>query len=391
MKPLFAPSIGALALITLAVGLAPMLAQAACPADAAEAFAQTGTVEFAQGFAIEYFETHKLVTVTAPWPGAEEQFQYVLVPCSTPAERLPDDLPPDAPVITVPVDRVIAMSTTYLPALAELGVLDRVVALDETDFAYTPAVRDRIRAGDIVEVGSGAMVDIEAVLALEPGLIMTYGSGFADYDAHPILLEAGLPVVLNGEFAEPTALGRAEWVRFIAAFFNREAEADALFMQIRDEYQALASLTADVAERPTVLANAMYGGVWYMAGGASTTAQFIADAGGDYLWADDTSTGSLSLSFEDVLDRAQDADIWINANTWLTLADGLAEDERYAEFRAFAAGQVFNPILRIGPMGGNDFYEAATLHPETVLADLIHIFHPDLLPDHEPVYFQQLQ
>jgi iron complex transport system substrate-binding protein len=354
---------------------------------AADYFADEVTVDYAVGFDVEYFNNYKVVHVTTPWQGAETPFTYVLVRCGTP---VPDGYD-DATVIEVPVQTAVSMSTTYIPHFVELGLLDSLVGVDEFDFIYSPEVRERIDAGEIVEIGGDATVNVEQTLDLDPDVIFTYGLGTPDYDAHPVLLNAGLNVVLNGDYMETTPLGRAEWVKFTSLFFNAEAAANALFEDIATTYSDLSELAASVEERPSVMVNGMYGDTWYVAGGNSFMAALIADAGGDYLWAEDESTGGLPLSFEAVLDRALAAEVWLNPNFWLSLDDGLAEDERYAEFAPFQKGQVFNNVAQVTPTGGNNFGEAGVLHPEELLADLITIFHPDLLPDHALIYYVQLQ
>ncbi len=350
-------------------------------------FPDKATVEYAEGFTIEYFNNYKVITVTRPWVGAETPFTYALVQCGTPA---PETATFDA-VIEVPINRLVSMSTTYLPSLVELDVVDTLVGVDEFDFVYSDAVRARIDAGDIVEVGGGSLVNVEQVLDLDPDLVMTYGLGSSDYDAHPVLIDAGIPVALNGDFNETSPLGRAEWVKFVAVFYNREADATALMETVAGEYQSLSERARSTDSLPTVLVNAMFGDTWYVSGGQSYIAQLIADAGGQYVWADDESTGGLPLSFEAVLDAAQDADVWINPNFWFTLADGLAEDERYADFAAFENQQVFNNVARVTPMGGNDATELGALRPDLMLADLIRMFHPGLLPDHEFFFYTRLQ
>lgn len=382
------------ALLTLTLLLAaPAAAQPANPPvclesfdAAAEYFPERVAVEYATGFTVEYGSHYKVVTVLQPWVGGDP-VTYLLVQCGAPT---PDDIPADA-VIVVPVASAVSMSTTYLPHFIELGVLDALVGTDEFDFVFSPAVRERIDAGELSEVGGGSFVDVERVLELEPDAVFTYGVGSADYDAHPALIAAGIPTVLNADYMESSPLGRAEWVKFTSLFFNAEAEANALFADIAAGYNELAELAAAETGRPTVLVNAMWGDTWYVSGGASYQAQLIADAGGDYLWADDTSTGGLALSFEAVLDRGQSADVWLNPNFWFSLADGLAEDERYAEFDAFNAGGVYNNVARVTDLGGNDYLETGVLHPESVLADLVAIFHPNLLPDHTFTYYLPLE
>jgi iron complex transport system substrate-binding protein len=350
-------------------------------------FPEKATLTHTDGFTVEYFNSYKVITVATPWPGAIEAEQYVLVQCGAPA---PDGFDA-AQLIEVPVQTIATMSTSYLPFLDAYGLLDRLVAMDDATWVNNPTVAQRAADGEITQIGYGASVNVEQMIELQPDLTMTYGSGSPDYDAHPVLLNAGLKVVVNAEWLETSPLGRAEWGKFIALFFNQEATAEALFTETAARYDELKAQAAAVTSKPTVLTDSEYQGSWYVAGGRSFTAQFLADAGAAYLWADDESTGSIPLAFEAVFDTAAEADYWLNAGFVSSLAELQAADERYGEFAAFQEGNVWNNNKRQNANGGNDYYESAVAHPDVVLADLIAIFHPDLLPGHEFVYYQQLQ
>ncbi len=350
-------------------------------------FPEKTTIEYADNLTVEYFNNYKVITINQTWPGAEP-VQYVLVQCGTPAPEGFDN----ATVLDVPASTLVTMATTFLPFVVDLGLLDNLVGHDNFSYVSNEAVRARIDAGELTEVGEGAGVSVEVVLDLDPSLILASSSGMIEYDAHPALVEAGLPVALTGDWMEATPLGRAEWIKFVALFYNREAEANRLFTTIAEDYQALVGLAAQADERPTVFTGSPWQGTWYVPGGQSFSARLLADAGADYLWANDESTGSLFLDFEAVFDRAADADIWVNAGGfWFSLEDALAEDERFAEFAAFQNGQVWSYNLRLNEFGGNDFFESGIANPNLVLGDLIAIFHPDLLPDHQFVYYRQLQ
>jgi iron complex transport system substrate-binding protein len=355
---------------------------------AVDYFPEKVSVEYAS-FEVAYFNNYKLVTVNDPWLGAEQSFQYLLVQCGTPT---PEGYA-DVPVIEVPVDSIVSLSTTYLPQLESLGLLDRLVGIDSTLWTTTPSVQERIAAGDVVEVGSGTTVNVEAVLDLEPGLIMAYSIGMREYDTHPVLEEAGLPVVLNGDFVEQDPLGRTEWIKFLALFFNKDGEAQSQFAQIAEEYNEVAALVANVEDQPTVFLSSVYNGTWWMAGGESYMARLLADAGADYLWAELGTVGSEPVDFEAVLDLAAEADYWINPDNsfWFTAEDVLASDERYTEFAAFQAGNLYNNNALVNENGGNAFYESGAANPHTILKDLVKIFHPELLPAHELVYYQQVK
>ncbi len=351
-------------------------------------FPQKLTVAYASGFEVEYHNNYKVITVTNPWQGAQESFRYVLLQCGTPA---PQDV--EGTVIEVPVKNIIAMSTTYLPSLEDLGLTDRLIGLDSFMWTTNPAVRARIESGEVAEIGGGAAVNVELTLDLDPALVMTYGTGFSDFDTHPVLLEAGIPVALNGDFVEQNPLGRAEWMKFIAMFFNREADAAAQFDIVAAEYNAVAELTATLTDRPSVLIGSVYNGTWYVSAGGSYMAKLLADAGADYLWSGQGDVGALPLDFESVYAVAADAEFWLNPDNsfWFTVDDVLESDPRYGDFAPLKRGQLFNNNARVNENGGNAYYEEGAAHPEKVLKDLVKILHPQLLPDHELRFYQQVE
>jgi iron complex transport system substrate-binding protein len=359
---------------------------------AVDYFPVTSTVDYAVGYEIEYFSNYKVIRVAQPYQDAGFQFEYVLVQCGTtlPMGEIEGTETIGYQVIEVPIQSIAALSATFLPNLETIGEVDALVANDEFDFVYSPAVRERIDAGEMIELGFPSGINTELTLDLDPDLIMLNAFSQADLDPFNPLRDAGIPYAVNTDYLETSPLGRAEWVKFTAAFFNREAEANAYFDALAARYEDLTALAASAETRPTVMVNAMFGETWFIAGGQSYIARLIADAGGDYLWAEDEATGGVPLDFESVFDRAANADVWLNPNFWFTLADGLAEDERYGEFAAFQNGMVYNNNVRVTDFGGNDYYEGAVANPDLLLADFIAIFHPDLLPDHTLYYYQQL-
>ena len=236
-------------------------------------------------FTIEYFNNYKVIRVADAFDGAPD-FRYVLVQCGTPA---PAQAPEGAQFIEVPTGSLITLSTTQLPALSRLGLLDRLVGVDSGFYISAPDVAQLIADGVVAEVGFGAEVNIERVLELEPQLVMSYGFNPAT-DAHPVLLEAGIFTALDASWRELSPLGRAEWLKFIALFYNLEAEANAIYSDIVAQYEAVKAAAAEVEadDRPTVLLNAFlgYADAWFIPGGKTYAGQLIRDAGGDLLLAD---------------------------------------------------------------------------------------------------------
>lgn len=350
------------------------------------------TVEDAANFSVAYFNNYKVVTVLDAFDNAPT-FDYVLVQCGTPAPDA-DDFPAGTQFIEVPVRRFIAMSTTQLPHLTQLGLLDALIGLDSFLFVSSPEAQAMIDAGALVEIGSGSAVNVELVLDVEPDVVMTYGFS-PEFDAHPKLLEVGIFTALNAEWREPSPLGRAEWIKYTALFFNAEAAANAAYEAIVSEYEAARQLVADIPleDRPVVLMNAFssFGNAWSIPGAETFVGALVRDAGGVIALGELAPDRSAQLSFETVYDGALDADIWITGEFGVsTLDDLLARDSRYADFSAVANGQVWNNDLDVNPNGGNNYFELGVTNPQLVLRDLIAIFHPDLLPDHELAFHRRL-
>ncbi len=353
-------------------------------------FPQKTTVAYAEGFTIDYYDNFKVITVTQPWSGSTESYQYILLQCGTTLEIDQSD----AIVVEVPIKSIATMSSTYFTFLEEINKLDTLVGIDDATYVVNPTIQAMAADGSLTLIGGGAgggIVNVEAALDLNPDIIMTSASGMPEYDAHPKLLEAGLSVVLNSDYLETSPLGRAEWGKFIAAFYNMEAQAAQTFDAKVSQYETLTNLVAGIEERPTVFANTDYQGTWYVPGGASYAAIFMRDAGADYIWQEDASSGALPLAFEVVYDQAKDADYWINVGFASDLAGLLAMDARYGDFTAVQNGHVFNYNKVVNANGGVDYYESGVANPHLVLADLIKIFHPDLLPDYAFTYYQILQ
>ncbi len=351
----------------------------------------------AVNFTVKYIGDAKLVHVLQPAPGApgagyiltqrgaaEPQGGWASLADDLIAAR---DLAP-ATVIEVPIRSLFTSSTTQLPALDILGVVDRLSGVAQHAFVTTESVRAMIDAGQLAEFAPTSAVDAEVVLAAQPDVLMT--SGFWD-DAYDVIQSAGTAIVHNGDWVESSPLGRAEWVKFVSLFFNREAEAEAWYQEVRSDYEAAKAVAAGVERRPTVHTGQVWDGAWYASGGQSYVARLLADAGADYVWADNDAAGSLKHDIETQLARASEAEFWLHAASWwASAAAALAEDARYGEFASMQNGNVWNPTLAVNEQGGNDYFESGSVRPDLVLRDLIAILHPQLMPDHEFVYYQRL-
>ncbi|MFP4260143.1 MAG: ABC transporter substrate-binding protein [Opitutales bacterium] len=349
--------------------------------------ATNAQVRYAENFGIEEHDRYQLLTVRNVFRNSEQVHRYALVPRG---QSLPD-LPSGIAIIRTPVERIVAMETVYIGQLAALDRLEPVIGVATADFISDPTIRRRLAEGDIRRVQIGQALDVERLLTLQPDLILSSISDDPAFDMPAKLKRTGLPIVVSASYMERHPLARAEWIKFIGAFVGRSEAANTLFDQTEARYRDLSARIDSVESRPTILCGAPYSGTWHVPGGRSYTAQIIEDAGGHYLWRDDTSRGGVPLDLESVFLKGAHADIWINPSGHQTLASLLAADPRFSRFRPAQQNQVYNNTRQVAPGGGNAIWESGVVRPDDVLADLIHIFHPELLPDHELVYYERLR
>jgi iron complex transport system substrate-binding protein len=345
------------------------------------------TFDYAQNLQIEDFPTHRLITVKNIDRHTKERFRYALVPKG---QAVPE-LPKGAILIRTPVERVVVMATTFVGYLDTLDLLESLVGVATPDFINNQQVHQLLDAGKIKTVQVGQSINVEGMLLLQPDLILTSSSGNPMFDVHPQLARSGLPVALSASYMEQHPLARAEWIKFVAAFYQQDDQAEQIFDGIAKRYTQRVAATKDIQPRPTVFCSAPYAGAWHVAGGRSYTAQAIADAGGQYIWGDDTSSGSIPLDFERVFLKAAKADIWINPSSYRDLKSLYASDKRFMRFQAAKDGQIYNNSKQFNATGGNNVWERGIVHPDEVLADMIKIFHPQLAEDHQFIFFEQLR
>ena len=345
-------------------------------------------LDYAKNFTIQEYPNYKLLTVSKAYRNARSVYRYALVPHSAP---LPDELAQDVLVVRTPVQRVVLMETVYVGYLDALGQLDQICAAASASYMSHPQVIQGIKSGNIQRIQSGQRLNIEQLLLLQADLILTTSLGEGQMDVSPQLQRAGLPVVLTADYMEHHPLARTEWLKFLAAFFESEDRGKEIFNTIKAQYTSLVDKTKGIDDRPSVFCGAPYSGAWHIPGGDSFIARAIHDAGAHYLWADDPSQGSLPLDTERVFFRAADADFWIHPSHYRSLSELFKADPRFTKFRATQIRQVYNNTYQVSDTEGNNIWERGIVHPEEVLADLIKIFHPDLLPEHEFIYHENLK
>ncbi len=272
-------------------------------------------------------------------------------------------------VIRVPVQRVILSGTTQIPWLRALGVHDRVIGFPDPGLIHDPEIVARIRRGYVRDVGGPSGLDAEQVLSLKPDLVLAYPS--TDGTREKVLSANGIPVVVTAEMEEAHPLGRAEWIRLAGILFGKTVQADSIFKAISIRYRALSDSVRGTGHSPTVMTGIPYGGTWFIPGGRNFAATLFRDAGFDYLWSDDGSTGTLQLGFEAVYARALKADHWIGLGHFRDLASMLTDEPRFRDLGPLRTGNLYTYSLDGSSAVPNPYFEEATLRSDLLLRDLV--------------------
>lgn len=340
------------------------------------------TVEYAKGFAVKVYSDYKEVIVRDPWDTAQVLQRYILVDKN---RELPANLP-EGILIRTPLTDIVAYSTIHCATLQEIGALQTVRGVCESSYIDISYIQEGLRKGTIADLGQAASPIIEKIVDLSPEAIWatpiqgrTYGS----------VDKTGVPIIETPDYMEPTPLGRAEWIRFYSLFFNNEAHVDSLFEKTVNHYNEIKEKVANVSEHPTVFLDLMYRGVWYTSGGDSFISKMLSDAGATYIWLDEKRVESKPLAFEQVLEKAGEAEYWLikyNKEKTLTYKGLESEYKPYSYFGAFKNRKIYECNS-----GATSYYEDLPIHPDYILQDFAYVFHPELFPDYTPRYYNSME
>jgi iron complex transport system substrate-binding protein len=344
-------------------------------------------LSFAGGFGIKTMKAYRSVEVYNPWQSSVgKSYKYILASDTT---NLPDSLKSEV-VIKIPVRKVIVFSTTHVGFISALGQSTSIAGVSGKDFVNDSTVRSSITSGHCADIGYFPNIDFESVLRIAPDVVFLYGLDPSVVSIVNRLEQAGIKSVLVSEFLENHPLGKAEWIKFFAAFYGLEEKADSIYSGVEKDYIALARSVESVKYRPKILTGLPWKDTWFISGGASFTARFIADAGGDFLWKENKNTEFIPLDLESVFQKALKADIWINTGSAPDLETVGSVDSRFTMLPVYQKGMLFNNNLKLNTAGGNDFWESGAVRPDLILNDLICIFHPELCSQTELNYYMKL-
>jgi iron complex transport system substrate-binding protein len=342
-------------------------------------------IKYAKGFTLINDDGIKKLVITAAYQNSNTSFEYEIHQKKANTNFTKNNS------IQVPIDKIVVTSTTHIPMVELLKEETAIIGFPHAKYVSSEKTRVLIDAGKITEIGKENSLNTEILLDLQPELVVGYSVSSADKTLTTIK-KAGINVIYNGDWLEKTPLGRAEWIKFFGALFDKEKQADSIFKEIESNYLDAKNIALKAITKPTILSGAiMSKDIWNLPAGESFVAQFLKDANLNYLWKDSKGKGSLSLSFESVFEKGKDAKFWIAPGYFSSKEQLLKSNQIYAEFEAFKNDRIYTPSTKKGKTGGVIYYELAPTRPDLVLKDIIKITNPDLLPNYELTFFEKMQ
>ena len=354
----------------------------------------TVVFKYATQLTIVRHEGYTEVTLKNPWKEGMTLHRYLLVPDSSDvdvAALTSPHSPQTSTIVRTPLSRSVMFTTVHCAMLMSLDKEDCISGVADLKYIKIPWIQDQVKAGQITDVGEGMSPVVEKIIDQRPDALFL--SPFENSGGYGRLEEIGIPIIECAEYMETSPLARAEWLRFYGMLFGCEQKADSLFAVVDSSYNALKELVrsqeTEDRSQPTVIVDKVTGSVWYVPGGKSTLGQLIHDAGGLYPWANDEHSGSVSLPFEAVLEKAGEADIWLfrySSDHDITYSELLAEHHGYNQFKAFRQQQVYGCNVEL-----SQFYEESPFRPDWLLNDFIQILHPELQGLEPLRYYQKVK
>ncbi len=346
---------------------------------------------YAKNFSVSYHPNFKLVNLRYKSEVKEMNYdqRLVLIDRGTPKSQLPDSLQ-NAWIIEIPVESVAANDDGEITRLKSLGLLDAIVGMGGGAI-YDAELRSRWERKEIASIGYSfhSIPQPELLMSAGADLLILHTFDNERLDGMEKLRKLAINAVPQFAWAEPDFLGKAEWLKYSALFFNKEKEATALFDSIASRCHELMAKVNEFPSRQTSF-------LLYHPSNEADWKAHRNDFYSSYLQAvsnnvlkDDGPTHSVGITNEMLLNEAKDADFWIVNST----VDTDWPPANYLNsFKAYRNGNVYHYQKRTRhEHNAYDWYETPQVRPDMVLEDLVSIFYPEILPDHELIYLDKVE
>lgn len=346
--------------------------------------------KYARLIHVHHYDGYSVATVDNPWKAGAPLHTYILVDSleqrgvgkASPLRGRLEGAP-----VRIPLQHSVIFTSVHAALVAQLHAEEQVAGVADLKYIKVPFVQQGVADGRLLDCGDGMAPVIEKIIDAQADAILL--SPFENSGGYGRLEDINIPLIECAEYMEQSPLARAEWMRFYGLLFGCQARADSLFAVVDSSYQALCQQARSSSTRRSVLVDKQTGSVWYVPGGRSTIGRMLGDAQCDYPFSTDDHSGSLSLPFEAVLEKAGNSDVWLlryDSRTPLTLSQLLREQAGYSQLAPVATGEVYGCNVMTSM-----FYEESPFRPDLLLQDFIRILHPDLADSLPPLrYYHQL-
>ncbi|SMP11780.1 ABC transporter substrate-binding protein [Chryseobacterium profundimaris] len=289
----------------------------------------------------------------------------------------------------LPFKKIILLNASMAGYISELGAENLIVGVASPEYIYSDTIQKLVKEGKIQNVGNEQKYDVEKIISLKPDAIFT--NHIASFDnTYKLLKDNGIQVIFLDEYLEQNPLEKTAYIKLFGKLFGKSDESIAKYEEISKNYQELKQLAAKAKEKPVVLANEIYGDVWYLPGGKTAMAHFISDANAHYILKNNTEEKAVTMSFEEVFAKADQVRYWVNAGNHRSKKEILTMNPVYSKLPVFNKGKIY-VVTGKEKEKANDYFESGVVRSDLVLKDYIKIFHPELLPDYQLTYMKELQ
>lgn len=341
-------------------------------------------VLYAQKFSLGWESGYRVVRVLSPEHSLEHT--YVLVPENRPVPDHADGMT----VVRVPLKKVTCENGFQVSLLDMLGAFGAIGGVSGKTRIGHERIHQMIDSGEIAVTGFMRRMNMETLLRLDPDLAFVNVSSVSS-DVFEKMRAYGLSTGYFCASIEEHPLGTLEWIKFMGAFFQQDSLAAALFREREQAYLELQQKTMNTEEKPAVIAGYSRKGAWSTMGSSRWFAKMLEHAGALYLYEGLGLERGHILSHEVAMNAGIRADYWVNTHFSVSDLDALlGMDSRYGLFTSVRQKTVYNNNHSRFSNGRSRFWDEGMTEPHVILADLIRIFHPDLLPDHDLVYYHRL-
>ncbi|CAM9392463.1 unnamed protein product [Chrysoparadoxa australica] len=346
------------------------------------------------GFEVTYSNSYKTVTNNFVSPPAV----YVLYQCGTPQPTVAGA----TSYFSVPLTSVGVGSTTMIPRFEQLGERKAIQSyITDTQYISSPCVNNLLLSGDIEEGFSDDFCDsgfatkrTNNTLLAEIGTQANFADGTSTdfcFDSQSETIDNLVQVldylvtgdiVLEVQTSRNSNLKYADWIKYFSYFFNREAQANAVYVDIKARIsctQTNAESCSDRLQRnPTVAWLPGYASWASPQAGWSVPRtdvyyhEFIASAGGSMVQCPPADADTYNyLTDEEFLTCFSAADVCIIGENYDDLA--AVKGDVLDQLKCVTDERVFD-THKFGP---NDWFESRQANPDVFLEDLVVAIHED--------------